>query len=270
VLAKALAKNPAERYAEGQAFAQALRQCTRPAENKATPRIQSTQRRPLWILGGILATALLIAAGLAAHTHGRPASTVPALQAPMAEPPRQRPPVPGYAALPGKQVAVETAKAQPAAMPLVLPERTPPPPPPAPVPWTGPTAAVQEESPEERFARAKGLVREDPVQAVFILRSLAGARPGDVQLQGTYLAALYFSKDGAAFDEAFGAAHAAGLKVTDLLKVQAFRTALQEETRLHRSRSLTPVLSPGAYARVLSDLNPEGPRPSGAPPANTQ
>ena len=98
------------------------------------------------------------------------------------------------------------------------------------------------------------MIGTDPGQAAGILRGLAASQPGDIQVQANYLAALYRSHSAGDFDRALGAAKGGGVTINQMLKVPAFREAIQEESRLQRAKSPNKVLSTETMTRILDDL----------------
>jgi serine/threonine-protein kinase len=266
VLKRLLHKDPAQRFADGAALAVRMRACLARSGSPELPLAQVPRvpwYRWAWLLGTLPLLVLLLIAGLVARGR-RPSAPVPlpvraaALPAPPAPVPVASPaPSAAKGGAPGKPASAEPAPTAASLPPQLqaLPATQPPAPPPAP-----------EETVDDRLARARPLVREDPVQAARILRPLVASDPQDVQAQGAFLAALYFARDGAAFDRALGSAQSAGLKTRDLVRSAPFKSALQEETRIRRNRIATPLLRQETYARLLGDLNQEGQPPAEVPP----
>jgi hypothetical protein len=126
-----------------------------------------------------------------------------------------------------------------------------------------PNPPAPEAGSSERFANALALMEEDPGAAIQLLRSLAASHPGDAQIQGNLLAAIYHTRNAVEFERAYFDANSSGLNMAALLKVPSFKAAIQEETRLHRNRSLYKVLPGELLTRMLNGL---APAPESKPP----
>jgi hypothetical protein len=98
------------------------------------------------------------------------------------------------------------------------------------------------------------LIETDPRQAVSVLKPLVQDQPGNVERQGSYLAALYRSRNAWDFERALGRATAAGVTVKAMLGVPAFRAAMAEESRLQKAKPPTGVLPAEVMAKVVEGL----------------
>lgn len=111
-----------------------------------------------------------------------------------------------------------------------------------------------EETPAQKLDKAVALVGTDPGQAASLLRGLAQAQPGDLKVQGNYLAALYRSKNASEFGRAYRLAKANGLTTGRLLSVPAFNACISEESKLQRAKSGNQVLPADTMKEIIKDL----------------
>ena len=128
---------------------------------------------------------------------------------------------------------------------------------PAAAPKETPRAPEKPASPPAKPAEAPlrqwaGLVDSDPRQAVSGLKPLAQADPRNVELQATYLAALYRSNNAWDFERVLTRVNGSGINVKALLAVPAFRKAMADESRLQKARQ--GLLPEEVMATVLAGL----------------
>jgi hypothetical protein len=107
---------------------------------------------------------------------------------------------------------------------------------------------------EDPLKSAAKLIGSDPRQAANLLKPLAQAQPGNVEVQGTYLAALYRSGNAWDFERALARAGGAGATVRAMLAVPAFRAAMADESRLQKAKPPAGVLPPEVMAKVVEGL----------------
>ncbi|HJV48424.1 MAG TPA: serine/threonine-protein kinase [Geothrix sp.] len=265
VCRRALAKEPNARFSDGEAFAKALRACKDPdwhgfQEDAVAGTPPAARNRRHKFSAVLIGGAVLAATGILLRgTFKPPAAPLPAAPPRLAQtPPAPGRPVTGNATpafqsaqpqeRPPASVPVEAQPAPAQETPASAPARLPEPPPPAP--------PAPKENASAKLARATSLIAEDPGEALNLLRPLAAEHPGDAQIQGPFLAALYRAHRAVDFEQAYANATAAGLNLAALLKVPSFKAVIQEETRLHRNRSLYCVLPGELLTRMLSGAVP--------------
>lgn len=111
-----------------------------------------------------------------------------------------------------------------------------------------------EPTPAEKLATAVPLIATEPLRAAGLLKGITALQPADFQAQGNYLAALYRSRNAGEFERAYGIAKANGITVSSMLKVPAFKDAIQEERRLQKDKSPSKVLSEEMLLRIAQDI----------------
>jgi hypothetical protein len=99
------------------------------------------------------------------------------------------------------------------------------------------------------------MVGTDPKQAVAQARNLVAADPGNAQLQGIYLAALYRSRNSWDFERGLSKAMASGVTVKKMMDAcPAFRGCLAEESRAHKAKPPSGILSDEVMQKILASL----------------
>ncbi|WP_306599483.1 serine/threonine-protein kinase [Geothrix sp. 21YS21S-2] len=160
--------------------------------------------------------------------------------APQAEPPRPEPVKAG----PAKAEPARTETAKPA------PPR-PEPPKPEPPKAEPPKAAPPKAEPTGTKA-VLALLDTDPRQAAAQAKAMAAADPGNAEVQGLYLAALYQSRNAWDFERGLNRAMASGLTVGQMLQAApAFKKALAQEIRLQKANPPAGIL-PGDVMKKIS------------------
>jgi hypothetical protein len=110
------------------------------------------------------------------------------------------------------------------------------------------------EPPPDPMKTVGRLIETDPRQAVSVLKPLVQEQPANVERQGSYLAALYRSRNAWDFERALTRATAAGVTVKAMLGVPAFRSAMAEESRLQKAKPPAGVLPADVMAKVIEGL----------------
>jgi serine/threonine-protein kinase len=124
-----------------------------------------------------------------------------------------------------------------------------------PAPPPGPGKPEPPKPAESPAAAIAALMATDPRQAAAQARPLAAATPGDAEVQGLYLAALYRSRNAWDFERALGKANGAGVTVPMMLKASTpFRQALAEENRLRKANPPAGLLPQEVMDRILAGL----------------
>ena len=153
--------------------------------------------------------------------------------------------VPGGAAAKVKEPSPAPVQArEPAVQAAVVPEAKPP----------APAEKPADKPVEDPLKTIGKLIGSDPRQAVAVLKPLAQAQPGSIEVQGNYLAALYRTGNAWDFERALTRAAAAGSTVKAMLAVPAFRSALADESRLQKAKPPAGVLPQDVMAKVLEGL----------------
>jgi serine/threonine-protein kinase len=188
-----------------------------------------------------------------------PAATPAAAPAPTPAPPAVPAPVPAATPAPAPAPAPTPSAAVPARPAVVAAAKPdkgkaePAPAKPAETARAAEPAKAPEPAPDPMKTIGK-LIETDPRQAVSVLKPLVQDQPGNVERQGSYLAALYRSRNAWDFERALGRATAAGVTVKAMLGVPAFRAAMAEESRLQKAKPPTGVLPAEVMAKVVEGL----------------
>ncbi|NTV75103.1 MAG: hypothetical protein HGA66_12965, partial [Holophaga sp.] len=96
------------------------------------------------------------------------------------------------------------------------------------------------------------LLDADPRQAAAQAKAMAAADPGNAEVQGLYLAALYQSRNAWDFERGLNRAMASGLTVGQMLQAApALKKALAQEIRLQKANPPAGIL-PGDVMKKIS------------------
>lgn len=205
--------------------------------------------------------AALGAAALAAAAGGgylalrpRPAPPLPEAQAPVHPAAPREEPVPAAQAEAPKAAPAApeaprpvTARTEPARPEPAKPEATRPDPP---RPEPARPAPAKAEPTGTRAILA--LIDTDPRQAAAQAKAMAAADPGNAEVQGLYLAALYQSRNAWDFERGLNRALASGLTVGQMLQAAPpLKKALGQEIRLQKANPPAGIL-PGDVMKKIS------------------
>ena len=103
------------------------------------------------------------------------------------------------------------------------------------------------------LAQAVALIPTDAAKAVRTLRGLASAQPGDAQIQGSLLGALYRLGNAAEFERSLDGAKAAGLSGPQMMKAApVFRSAMADELRAHKAKDHSNLLSLATVTKIVN------------------
>jgi hypothetical protein len=99
------------------------------------------------------------------------------------------------------------------------------------------------------------LLDADPRQAAIHTKPLVVADPGNAELQGLYLAALYQSRNSWDFERGLARATASGVTVKRMLGAsEPFKRALAAESKLRKATPSGGVLTDEAMAKIQAGL----------------
>ncbi|WP_316410445.1 serine/threonine-protein kinase [Mesoterricola sediminis] len=290
VLDRVLAKDPAARFQTADELAKALRACKDPswtgtldeatalisrhqaalAQDDGTVRMAPPPAAPATVAApapagptaqvaalpapaspeghagrnAVLGALGLAAAGGIAWFTLRPAAAPATPPAPAALAPAGAAP----AARPGPEPAgpAPSAKAEAAPAPPPAPARAVPP---------EPARAEAPRPAESPARRITGLLAADPRQAAAEAKAAVAQDPGNAELQGLYLAALYRGRNAWDFEKALVRAQGAGVTVARMISASApFKAAMAEESRLQKTNPGAAVLPEEVLRKVLDAL----------------
>jgi len=127
--------------------------------------------------------------------------------------------------------------------------------PPAAEPPRPPAAPAAPKAPDVTVKTLTALLDADPRQAAIQAKPLAVADPGNAELQGLYLAALYQSRNAWDFERGLARATASGATVKRMVGAsEPFRRALGAENKLRKATPGGGVLPDEVMAKILAGL----------------
>ncbi|BDU73988.1 serine/threonine-protein kinase [Mesoterricola silvestris] len=229
-----------------------------PAEGTAVlapvPAGKGGGRTGLFAAAGAAALAVLAGGGyLALRPKAAPAPEAPP---PVQAPPRAEAAPPAPAPAPQAEAPRPVPAAQVESRPVPVKAEAVKAEPPRPEPVKPAPAKPEPPKPEATGAKAvAALLNADPRQAAAQARTLAANEPGNAEVQGLYLAALYRSGNAWDFERALSRAAASGVTVKKMLAAApAFREALAQESRLRKAKPPAGILPDDVMAKILAGL----------------